>query len=804
MKKIHLMETLFSEFSNVRSKASRTVTGREVVERLSGSAYREAVERHRRLRAQEGCEAQAQAVKNNMPCVVPAGVCLGGHAVRNLVNPAPVVCIDLDDCGGQMAVLKERARELPWVWLAFVSISGEGLKLWVRIDPADAERDYALLYATVGRAVSSHLGHPYDEKCKIRTQPCYYSWDPELYCNPSPTVFTPDGEADMTEEAPLPPPPTEMLATKSAPATHSSPAAPSLPGFLLGFLDDFEKRHPFRRGERNDTALQLGRMAAIRHFSSEEAQKVLDIYTKRYAGSDFNAADIRQRFMAGYQYVASSPREKESTARGQNRGHFSFDPSPTGEEGLTEEEILDENNLQRGNAPYLPDEVFHRLPDFLKRCVRHAANNRERDLMLLGSLNSCSALFPGVRFFYKNVLYSPHFYLATVAPAGSGKSVIGFTSALMDPTQEHYENENIRRRKEYEQEMLAWEQEVARARQEKRLPDASKRPEEPRPCRLKLSANTSKSRLIESLAAAGELGCYAATTEINTIISANGQDYGRFDDVLCKAAHHEEVSLSYKNSGDPIVVPHPRLALNMAGTQEQFQGFFRSLEVGLYSRFAIYTREAGVKWEVCEPGANELDLPLHFRRLGNELFAMHRQLLSSPTLVTFSHEQWMRHSNTFEQLLSHILVEGKEAAGGILFRHGLLVMRLASVLTVFRKWEGFRDAKEYRCTDEDFDCALQLTTTLLSHSLLMSSTLPATSRRPVLIRKFDRMDLILSQLSPSFTYTEFTEVALGNGLSESTAKRLLRKAIEHKVVVKQKDKYRQKSTARQNEGPKEK
>ena len=95
---------------------------------------------------------------------------------------------------------------------------------------------------------------------------------------------------------------------------------------------------------------------------------------------------------------------------------------------------------------------------------------------------------------------------------------------------------------------------------------------------LKTSSTTSKSRLLEQLATNGELGCHMSSTEINTLISSLAQDYGKYEDILCKAAHHEEISQSYKIDGDPIVVPRPHLALIMSGTPEQFTGFFRSHE----------------------------------------------------------------------------------------------------------------------------------------------------------------------------------------------------------------------------------
>lgn len=224
----------------------------------------------------------------------------------------------------------------------------------------------------------------------------------------------------------------------------------------------------------------------------------------------------------------------------------------------------------RAEAPYIPDDVFARLPDLLTRCCRYTSDKRERDMALLGCLNSCSALFPYVRFYYKKSLYSPHFYLASVAPAGAGKGILGFTAALLDPTQEYYDQIRRTNKKAYEQALLGWEAEQQQARREKRLPDINLKPEEPKAQYLKISATTSKSRLIEHLAAAGEVGCCMTTTEINTMISSLGQDCGKYEDILCKAAHHEEVSSSYKIDGEPIVVQHPHLALNIAGTQEQF------------------------------------------------------------------------------------------------------------------------------------------------------------------------------------------------------------------------------------------
>ena len=61
-----------SEFPGVRSKTSRTITIREFVDTVRSDRYRQQVLEYRRLKALPGHEAEAQAIKENMPCIVPA------------------------------------------------------------------------------------------------------------------------------------------------------------------------------------------------------------------------------------------------------------------------------------------------------------------------------------------------------------------------------------------------------------------------------------------------------------------------------------------------------------------------------------------------------------------------------------------------------------------------------------------------------------------------------------------------------------------------------------------------------------
>lgn len=845
-------EVKISEFGSVRSKQSQTISLQEYVNKVRSDTFKAQVEEYRRLAALPGHEAEAQRVKDGMPCIVPAGVCSGGHAVKNLVKHSGLLQIDMDHTLLRTAEVCRLLCELPYVTVVHKSFSQNGVRAFVRVAAEDVMRNYEQLYAAVGEAVSRHAAHNYDSKCKILTQPSFYSWDANAYYNPDAETFRMQwGEETAPETGTISetaadaggavsrgiiseatdsgrtvsggaisevtdPKRTDSGVTNSeksvseksvsgiaASGTAVSGTAVSgttAPGFLVQFLNDFEHRNPFRRGERNDLALKLGRVSRSKGFSKKELEEVISLFIRRYAATDFTAEDIRQRITAGYQFIDSLPQKTEIPGEGSNRVHFPYDPAEPPDAGSEEEDLLEKNNELRAQSPYIPDSAYSGLPQFLKDCVQYASDPRERDIILLGSLNCCSALFPGVSFFYKNALYSSHFYHALVANAAAGKGVVAFILSLLDATQEYYDRQRRDQKKAFEKAQMAWEAEVHQALREHRSPDSDKKPEEPKAKYLKTSSTTSKSRLLEQLATNGELGCHMSSTEINTLISSLAQDYGKYGDILCKAAHHEEISQSYKIDGDPIVVPRPHLALIMSGTPEQFTGFFRSHENGLYSRFLIYTRQLNPHWETCAPGEGRVDLREHFHTLGKKLFEMHKLLLESPTLVTFTPGQWERHTQQFGVWLKSALVEGKEFPTSIVFRHGLLAMRLASILTIFRKWDDYRYAKEYCCTDADFDTAMQIIATVIEHSLLLGTSLPDTGHPPVAMRKFHQFEDVLKKLPRIFSYIDFINAAKELGISVSTAKRYLRKAVEQELVVKQKDKYRKRRKRQGKQG----
>ena len=155
-------EIHFSEFSDVRSKCAQTITLSQFVSTLQSDRFRQTVEDYRRLRTLPGHEAEAQALTNRMPCIIPAAICMGGHAVTHLQQHSRLLCIDLDHCGTRTEEIKQLLRQLPWIIALFTSISGEGVKALILVRIEDLEAGWAPLYAAAGEAISRQVKHPYD------------------------------------------------------------------------------------------------------------------------------------------------------------------------------------------------------------------------------------------------------------------------------------------------------------------------------------------------------------------------------------------------------------------------------------------------------------------------------------------------------------------------------------------------------------------------------------------------------------------------------------------------------------------
>lgn len=775
---------LCSFYFSVFDEHAVDMTLEEFVKLLRGERWKVQVEEYQRLKA-SGRETEAKKLKRKLAALVIAGRCDGSHAETNLKQWSGDAMLDVDKCNGRVSEFLQVLKDTPWVKAAWRSVSYDGLKLVVRVE-AESVDEYRMAYALVAWHVAQLLAFPCDMSCKNPTRPCFASYDPEAFFRPDTEVFPwrrfvtehPDRVGEILAE----------LKVKTPASASKPPVAAS--GMLHTFFNEFLEQNPFVDGKKNEFLLKLGRIARYKGVGEEELARLKTLAVERLAGMGCAAGDIPPRIDSGYRYadMNKGPETPASRAHKAQGSPMRYSEPNEGEEEA-ELEKLEADKLRR-EVPCLPDELFDRLPDFLKRGLTHVRNKRERDILLLSMITNISGCLPGVRMNYGGMVYSADLYLVALAGSGRGKGVMQLAAILPAAIQEYYDELNRKDEREYRQKLLKWNLEERLAAQEKRVPDLDQCPEMPVERILKVAPNISKSQLILALEAGGAVGLVMNASELDMISSAMHQEYGKHDDVMRAASQHEEVSSYFKTDHRLVVVSDPHLALCASGTPAQLHKFISSLENGMYSRVAFYVGQAPWEYKSANPGKARLDMRAYFKGMGEELLRMFIFLSGSPTEVVFTEEQWKEHTERFRTYLREVVAEDDDSPGAIVLRHGLMMSRIAMVLTALRKCEPQWNTSEWECSDEDFHTAMQIVDVLLEHSLLLSTSMDDTAGRIRPVKAFFKLRPVLKKMPREFTYSELMAAANEAGLPTASVKRYLLRLVYYQIVEKEDGKYR--------------
>lgn len=775
---------LCSFYFSVFDEHAVDMTLEEFVKLLRGERWKVQVEEYQRLKA-SGRETEAKKLKRKLAALVIAGRCDGSHAETNLKQWSGDAMLDVDKCNGRVSEFLQVLKDTPWVKAAWRSVSYDGLKLVVRVE-AESVDEYRMAYALVAWHVAQLLAFPCDMSCKNPTRPCFASYDPEAFFRPDTEVFPwrrfvtehPDRVGEILAE----------LKVKTPASASKPPVAAS--GMLHTFFNEFLEQNPFVDGKKNEFLLKLGRIARYKGVGEEELARLKTLAVERLAGMGCAAGDIPPRIDSGYRYadMNKGPETPASRAHKAQGSPMRYSEPNEGEEEA-ELEKLEADKLRR-EVPCLPDELFDRLPDFLKRGLTHVRNKRERDILLLSMITNISGCLPGVRMNYGGMVYSADLYLVALAGSGRGKGVMQLAAILPAAIQEYYDELNRKDEREYRQKLLKWNLEERLAAQEKRVPDLDQCPEMPVERILKVAPNISKSQLILALEAGGAVGLVMNASELDMISSAMHQEYGKHDDVMRAASQHEEVSSYFKTDHRLVVVSDPHLALCASGTPAQLHKFISSLENGMYSRVAFYVGQAHWEYKSANPGKARLDMRAYFKGMGEELLRMFIFLSGSSTEVIFTEEQWKEHTERFRTYLREVVAEDDDSPGAIVLRHGLMMSRIAMVLTALRKCEPQWNTSEWKCSDEDFHTAMQIVDVLLEHSLLLSTSMDDTAGRIRPVKAFFKLRPVLKKMPREFTYSELMAAANEAGLPTASVKRYLLRLVYYQIVEKEDGKYR--------------
>ena len=220
--------------------------------------------------------------RNELKKLLPA-VCFSGEftkrADKSIVNHSGFICLDFDNYEKvkEMQDDKSRLSKDKYVYSVFVSPSGKGLKIIVKI-PADIDN-----HVNYFISLEEYFDSPYfDKTSKNIGRVCYESWDKNIYVNKESDVWDKIKEREYKE--------VDTSSTyKSLPITDETKIIEIL-------MKWWEKKYPMSEGQRNQNAYILA-MA----FNDYGIPKTTSSYIlNQYANEGFTVSELQTTIESAY------------------------------------------------------------------------------------------------------------------------------------------------------------------------------------------------------------------------------------------------------------------------------------------------------------------------------------------------------------------------------------------------------------------------------------------------------------------------------------------------------------------------
>ena len=117
--------------------------------------------------------------KRKLPSFTPSGV-FSQRNNNGLIRYSGIICLDIDHVK-DVAALKERCKQIPWIWCSFITPSGSGLKVFVRTQTHQDE--FKWIEAEIAVSLYELTGFMRDDKAKDLARLQFVSHDENLYLN---------------------------------------------------------------------------------------------------------------------------------------------------------------------------------------------------------------------------------------------------------------------------------------------------------------------------------------------------------------------------------------------------------------------------------------------------------------------------------------------------------------------------------------------------------------------------------------------------------------------------------------------
>ena len=170
-----------TRFSSIRNtKPAGTEDLITMLNEIASDKYKIQIEE---IRKQEN--PSKSPLKDKLPLFTPTGI-FNYRSMAGLEEYNGIICLDIDSVSNPEE-LKEKAKSIDWVHSAFVTPSGQGLKVLVKTSAnKETYRDIEL---QVSAKFAELTGANRDNHCKDIARIQFVSHDPNIYINENSITF---------------------------------------------------------------------------------------------------------------------------------------------------------------------------------------------------------------------------------------------------------------------------------------------------------------------------------------------------------------------------------------------------------------------------------------------------------------------------------------------------------------------------------------------------------------------------------------------------------------------------------------
>ena len=635
MLQINFMDSVYG--SNMR-----IVEIQKVLEQIKTERWKNKIDEIR-YHINNGNKSKAGGIKKGLPAFTISATFKDGRTQKHFDTYTNLLHLDYDHIDN-VEELRAKVIDIPYTYAAFISPSGNGLKVFVKSDNTFSTHEYA--FNALGDYYDEIVGVDSDRNVKDITRLCYVSYDPNLYLDQNAEVFKyqsyPNNETKSQKD-------------------------------IYWVWDFTAKRKEFIEGNRNNFVHSFACNANRFDF---EVNDVIN-YAYSYSDNTFSKEEIERTIKSAYD---NNVNEKGSAAK----------PAKSA--------ILPKDIPHKIISPFIPDQIYDVLPPTLKEAC-NVFKGRERDVLFTSALTVISGGLYNVSGLYANDKVFPNLFSIIIAPPASGKGVMKYSRQLGDCSHDFLLNQSREGLKEYKNQKRVFNLKVKKAKTDKEI-ESLIEPEKPKSKMFFIPGDTSSAMIIKHLEDNDGMGCICET-EADALTNALKQEWGGFSNIIRKGFQAEIISQSRKTDLEYTEIKEPKFSLALTGTPNQLDLLMTSVQDGLFSRVLFYSFNAAPIWKTTYTSGLSRSNKEIFEDYSAALCDKFKT--SSAQKFAMTQEQGLKLDITFNELLIHNTALYDEDASSTIKRLGLMCYKVAMTLSAIRS-----DNTEITCNEDDFNTALYL------------------------------------------------------------------------------------------------